>query len=367
MGPIIGPVPGNITVRGNSPMTVSRPISAVAAAGNTNFVRFSGPIRLTQNQNASDAGVIEVVDVNSGRTLSFANALEGPLASQVGTQRVNTNGRTMAIDAGAATVYVLTTSGLSVLPLDANSNATVRDTPTINRNGTVSMASFLPQFATGSLISIFGRNLGTSASGAEPPYPTVMGGTCVTLNNNPMPLTMTSPTQINAQIPPNLTAGRYSMVIRNIDKKLGSSTTTITVAKYAPAVFVSDAGQAAIMHSDGSPVTKDRPAKRDERLTIYATGLGPTKGGKVLPGQAAPSNPLAVTEKIQVFFGNPGYKEAEQIVEWSGLAPGYVGLYQVNIRVPGAHIKGPALPVQLRIGGVNSPSKGPAIPTVAVE
>src|SRR5207245_1092206 len=106
---------------------------------------------------------------------------------------------------------------------------------------------------------------------------------------------------------------------------------------------------------------------RDERLVIYATGLGVTKGGKVTAGAPAPSNPLAVTDKVQVFFGNPGYKEAEQIVEWSGLVPGMVGLNQINIRVPGAHIRGDALPVTLRIGGVNSPTIGVAAPKVAVD
>jgi uncharacterized protein (TIGR03437 family) len=74
-----------------------------------------------------------------------------------------------------------------------------------------------------------------------------------------------------------------------------------------------------------------------------------------------------VTDKVQVFFGNPGYSQAEVIVDWSGLVPGSVGLYQINVRVPGVHMKGDALPVQIRVGGVNSPSTGPAVPYVAVE
>lgn len=366
IGPIIGNVPGNISTRGGS-VTLARPVAAVAAMGNNNFVRFSGPIRTAANQLPADAGVVELVEVSTGRTIGYANALETPLAAQVGNQRVNTNGRTMAVDPSGTTVYALTTSGLSILPLERNPQATAREVPTINRNGIVNTASYLPQVAPGGLISIFGRNLGEAEAAGGPPYPMMLGRTCVTFNNVPLPLIMTSPGQINAQIPPETRAGRYSLVVRNIDRQAASAATNVTVAKYAPAVFMYENGQPAILHLDGRPVTPEAKAHRDEQLVIYATGLGATKGGRVVAGDAAPSWPLAVTDKVQVFFGNPGYREAEQIVEWSGLTPGMVGLYQINIRVPGARIRGNKLPVQIRIGGINSPSSGPAVPYVAVE
>jgi uncharacterized protein (TIGR03437 family) len=132
-------------------------------------------------------------------------------------------------------------------------------------------------------------------------------------------------------------------------------------------VFLGTDGTPSIFHADGTAVSRDHPAKRDEKLTILASGLGPTTGGKVTAGAASPSNPLAVTGKVQVFFGNPGYREAEQIVEWSGLVPGYVGVYQINVRVPGARLRGEKLPVQIRVGGVYSPTTGPAAVFLAVE
>jgi uncharacterized protein (TIGR03437 family) len=63
---------------------------------------------------------------------------------------------------------------------------------------------------------------------------------------------------------------------------------------------------------------------------------------------------------------DPSYVQAEVIVDWSGLTPGMIGLYQLNLRVPGFHMKGEALPVTLRINGVNSPSTGPVMPVAAV-
>jgi len=298
------------------------------------------------------------------RTVVVVVSMGSPLATVVGTARTNTNGRTMALDAAGSMAYVLTTSGLSALPIDTTTT-TVRNTPTIDRNGVVNLGSYQAAFAPGTLFGILGQNLGNQQTPSATPWPALLGSTCVTLGNNPVPLSMSSPGQVNGQIPPTLAAGRYALVVRSVDKQLASASTNVTVAKYAPAVFVSK-GQAAVMHQDGSFVTRDNPARRDERLTIYATGLGATQGGKVTAGGPSPSNPLAVTGKVQVFFGDPRYSQAEVIVEWSGLAPGQVGVYQINVRVPGAHISGSAVPVTLRIGGVSSPSTGSGVPTVAV-
>jgi uncharacterized protein (TIGR03437 family) len=140
----------------------------------------------------------------------------------------------------------------------------------------------------------------------------------VTLNNTPLPLLASSATQINAQLPPTLATGRYSLVVRSITAQEASNTVNLSVVKYAPAVFV-DAEGPAIFHKDGARVSKERPAKRDEPLTIYATGLGTTTGGRVTAGLPSPSNPLAVTSPVQVYFGNPLIKEAAVIVDWSGL------------------------------------------------
>jgi len=199
------------------------------------------------------------------------------------------------------------------------------------------------------------------------PLPVVLGGTCVTLNNIAIPLLMTSPGQINAQIPPNLAPGSYPLVIRSLTKQAASATQQITVSKYAPAVLVDASGQLALFHKDGRYVNRDHPGNRDEPLTMYAVGLGATKGGAVTPGVASPASPLAVTDTVQVFFGNPLWEQGEIIVDWSGLTPGFIGLYQLNLRIPGFHIKGDDLPVMLRMGSIDSPTTGPVVPHVDVE
>jgi uncharacterized protein (TIGR03437 family) len=260
--------------------------------------------------------------------------------------------------------YAVTTSGISVIPLSAPAAA---NAPRVASNGVVNLASYQTAVAPGSLVSIFGSNLGSSATFSTTPLPTILGGTCVTLNNAAIPLELTSSGQINAQIPVNLAAGKYPLVVRSIANLNSSASTTVTVAKYAPAVFVSNSGQAAIVKaSDGSLVNANNPATRDEDLVIFGTGLGTTTGGPVANGNPAPSSPLAVTAQVQVFFGNPSYSQSPMIVQWSGLVPGFIGVNQINIRVPGTHMNGNSLPVTIKIGGVSSPASGPAVPTIAL-
>jgi uncharacterized protein (TIGR03437 family) len=354
------PPPGGPTI---STTGATRPISAVAAATATAYVRFSTPLRANATATVTDAGLVEVVDLATGRVMASTTTLEGPLTQVTGVARVNANGRTMAVDATAGAVYALTASGLSIIPM--NLSPTPPPIPQVPANGVVNTANFRSGVAPGGLISIFGQNLAATVTAGIVPLPTMLGGTCVTLNNAPLPLLASSAGQINAQLPPTLAAGTYPLVVRSVSNQAASGAANLSVAKYAPAIFMDSQGP-AIFHRDGTRVTPDNPASRDESLTMYATGLGVTTGGRVTAGGLSPSSPLAVTAPLQVFFGNPTISYAGIIVDWSGLLPGSIGVYQINIRVPGTHVKGNALPVTLRIGGVSSPTTGANVATVAV-
>ena len=69
---------------------------------------------------------------------------------------------------------------------------------------------------------------------------------------------------------------------------------------------------------------------------------------------------------VKVFIGDATIREAEMIVEWSGFAPGFVGLNQVNIRVHGDRIRGDRLPVSIRVGNASSALTGPLVPVTYV-
>lgn len=342
----------------------SRPVSAVAAVGAQSYLSFSTPIRASTTATVTDAGTISLIspDLSTGtlRTTATANALEGPLSQVIGAARVLTPGRTMAVDPAGANAYILTASGLSIIPLVP----TTTPAPQTTNAGVVNLANFQTRIAPTGLVGIFGKNLAATAT-ATAPLPNILGGVCVTLNNSPIPLMATSAAQINAQIPVTLAAGNYPLVVRSIANQEASTSITVAVSKYAPAVFVDSQG-AAIFHKNGARVTQANPAVRDEELTIIATGLGPTSGGRVTTAQNSPSSPLAVTGPVAVYFGDPTRNDTGVIVDWSGLVPGEIGMYQINGRVPGRHFSGNNLPVTLVVGGVSSPTTGQNVPLAFV-
>jgi uncharacterized protein (TIGR03437 family) len=341
------------------------PVGLVAAVGvgTNNYAIFSPPAAAAANTLPATAPTVQIIDGNTGNPTLTVPALEGPFTQAVTGRATPVGGRMMAIDSANTNVYALTISGLSIVPLAPVAPA---DRPVPANRGAVNLGSYQTNLAPNSLMSIFGSNLGASEVAAGAPLPTVLGGTCVTLNNTPLPLFMVSPGQINAQIPPNLAAGTYPLVVRSLTKSAAGTSQNITISKYAPAVLVAPNGQIALFHQDGSYVNTDNPANRDEPLAMYAVGMGATKGGPVTAGNVSPTSPLAETDGVDVFFGDPDLKQSAVIVDFSGLVPNFIGLYQLNLRVPGFHGKGDALPVTLRMGTIDSPTTGPVVPYVAV-
>jgi uncharacterized protein (TIGR03437 family) len=136
-------------------------------------------------------------------------------------------------------------------------------------------------------------------------------------------------------------------------------TATVQVKAFAPGLFTINAqgtGQAStVIASTGNlaaPVgtTPDsRPAKQGEYISIYCTGLGATDVTPGLGG-ASPSNPIArtlVTPTVKI-----GGIDSQVI--FSGLAPGFVGLNQVNVQVPDGVTPGDAVTMVLSIAGATS-------------
>lgn len=264
--------------------------------------------------------------------------------------------RAISVDS-ANNAYLLTLSGLSVVPL-------VTSAPRVPAfRSALNAASYTPQLAPGSLISIFGSNLAGSDSATDIPLPTAMGGVCVTANEVAIPLLYTSNGQINAQIPTELNAGRVTLTVRSTDLGLVSQGVPVQLVTAAPGVFSTEANgekRALLYHSkDFSLVTPDHPAHRDEVLILYATGLGAVRPS-VPSGQPGGSNPLsATTQNVAVRIGFSNYD-----VLYAGLAPGFVGTYQINIYVPGDRQQGDDLPVIVSVGTASSDTASPPIAAI---
>ena len=233
----VADVPSVISVTNGQTTTTNIPIAAVSMLSPTQYARFSQPVRLTANANTTAPPTIEIVDINTGAVRNSVPALEAPL-SQVANANTATTiaGRTMAIDMASNNAYLITTSGLSVIPLDTTAAA---DRPVLSARATTNIASGGTTVAANNLVVISGRNLAADATAPTTGnLPTILGGVCVTMGITPIPLLMTSATQINAQIPPGLATGNQQLTVRSIANHASTAAQAVAISMYAPAVML---------------------------------------------------------------------------------------------------------------------------------
>src|SRR5262249_60622024 len=106
--------------------------------------------------------------------------------------------------------------------------------------GVVKTATRSRRMWAGSLISIFGSNLADAASAGGPPMQRLPGGVCVTANEMAIPLINTSPTQIDAQLPPELAATRVTLTVRSQSLGLVSPGVLVPLSASSPGVLSVD-------------------------------------------------------------------------------------------------------------------------------
>jgi hypothetical protein len=202
--------------------------------------------------------------------------------------------------------------------------------PYIHPNGILNGASFAPAgapIAPGEFVTIFGSGLADAEFATTPPYPTTLGGVGITVNGVSAPIYYVSATQVNFLVPFSATGATAAVVLTNNAKT--SNTVTVPSAATAPAVFTLDSsgiGPGAILHSSSNkPVNSASPAKAGETVSIYLTGLGAVS--PAVPDGVAGSS--KITSNLTVTIGT-----AKASVTYAGLAPGFPGLYQINLQIP---------------------------------
>jgi uncharacterized protein (TIGR03437 family) len=203
------------------------------------------------------------------------------------------------------------------------------------------------QVSQGGIAAVFGEQFhyGDPIQAPSLPLPERLGETRVLVNGRPAPVYYVSYGQINFQVPYDAEPGVISVVVERSGRP--SSPTTIRLQPRKPKMLrLLDSGNEAfygiIVNTDGTfPIARrfhfpnSRPAREGDVLTIYLLGLGPTEPA-VASGAAAPSNPLArVPGNWRVVFGSGIFVSGIPVEPlYVGLTPGFVGLYQINVRVP---------------------------------
>jgi uncharacterized protein (TIGR03437 family) len=204
----------------------------------------------------------------------------------------------------------------------------------LNPTGVVNAASSAPftaGIAPGELITLYGANLAPETQVAPSvPFPTMLAGVQVLINGVAAPIYYVSPTQASVIVP----YWTYSSIAQIQVANNGSNSNVVTAHTNltAPGVFtnpVGGTGYVAAVHSDGSLVTTSNPAMMGEYISVYLTGLGAVSPS-ISDGDAGPVSPLSkAANTIAAYVGGQ-----QATVTFTGLAPQYAGLYQVNLQVP---------------------------------
>jgi uncharacterized protein (TIGR03437 family) len=294
---------------------------------------------------ANSAGVLERVSGDSSTGIHPTRTVEAPVLPNTSLPFT----RTLAAPYTRTSIIILSTSGFTVVPWNFD---TAVAPPQIEQ--IVNAADFSQPVAPGGLISLFGSNLSpVTESSQQTPLPTILGNSCLTVNGQPVPMIYVSSSQINAQLP-NAAAGNTTVVLRTPGGV--SDNYNLTISAAAPSIFraqlpgMSTATPVVIRADNNQMVTPSNPVHRGDTLVIYATGLGLTTPA-VDPGSPAPYDPLA-TLVIQpsVTLGGVPLQ-----IDFAGLTPGYVGVYQINVEVKNKVTPGWTVPLVIDQGsGVTS-------------
>jgi uncharacterized protein (TIGR03437 family) len=235
--------------------------------------------------------------------------------------------------------------------------------PTISSGGVLNGASFdaSAPIAPGSYISVFGTALGQSYN-----YPTtttlpmVLDYIMVSFDvpsagiSVPGRITYISPTQVNLQVPWEL-QGQPEARVKVILNYSNGNVVAVPLSDYSPAFFEVGSGAVAALDTNYKLVSTSNAQSAGQVVMLYANGLGPVTH-QPASGEPAPYSPLAQTKTLPVV--TIGGKPAD--VSFSGLAPGFAGLYQINVTIPSGLTAGNQ-PITVSIGGKTSKTSNIAV------
>ncbi len=316
------------------------------------------------------AGDILVGNFGDGAINAF-NATTGAAAGQLqdATGKVIAIPGLWALDFGnggqdfqSSLLYVVAGPGNQTHGLFASIQPTpTLGAPVINAGSMVNAASFAAATAAngavapGSIASLFGSNLSSVvAVSTSTPLASTLGDTnSVSIGGVNAPLFFASNGQINLQVPFSVTPGTQNVVVTR--GGTASAVQPVTIAAASPGIFTTGqngTGQGAILNTSNVLVTTAAPATAGDIVQVFCTGLGATTPA-VASGSVTPSanltEPSVTNATVTATVGGTA-----ATVKFAGLAPGYVGLYQVNVQIPAGVAVGNAVPLVLSVNGINS-------------
>ena len=365
---------GTVALSGSPTPADNRSIAVKLHVTSQPILQFNGatPLRLTGVANGGKVSQTFTVS-NLGASGSNLTVSGGTATTSAGGNFLSvtsTSNSTVTVTADATGlqpgVYsgsiALTSNAVNVTSVPVQFVVTDASVPNISFGGVVDNTTFKPILAPGAIASLFGSQLASStpAVATSLPLGTTLSGVRVLVNGVAAPVYYASAGQINFLVPLTTQPGQAQIQVQYNGQQ--GNTVTTTVQARAPRILrLGVANYGIITNQDGSfpmPITpglNSHPAKVGDVLTIYAIGLGVTSPA-VGDGAGAPaSEPLARTPLPSVTFGG-GFAGTPQqgTVYYSGLTPGFVGLYQINVGIPDGVPYGDSIGLQFSLEGATS-------------
>jgi uncharacterized protein (TIGR03437 family) len=209
--------------------------------------------------------------------------------------------------------------------------------------------------APNAIATIYGTDLAFSTRAAASSdvirgaMPTELDGVQVWSNAQPCPLFYISPGQINFLIPYRAIAGTVSIVVTR--DGVAGFPVDLQIHNTSPGLFLWGDNQPVAIHLDGQLISGELPALPGEIIVIYAGGLGHTTPDTAGGHLATAAFPISFGPQLQVLLD--GVPCPPGSILYAGLAPGFAGLYQINLWLPADAPPNPE--IQLRIGEDSSP------------
>ena len=251
--------------------------------------------------------------------------------------------------AGNMTINVRGSSGaLQPATIQITGGVTPNVAPVLYPNGTINNYYAAAALSPGLIAQVYGAGLASGVGQPNSlPLPGVFQGTSVMIGSQLAPLYYVSSGQINVELPAELTTGQQVILVNANGAFTLPDLLDINPLQPGTAAYTDGSNNAIAQHADFSYVTAVHPAKLGEVVIIYLAGMGATNPA-VPSGQGAPTTePLARVVNLPVVTVD-GQMAA---VSFAGLAPGFVGLYQIDFQVP-VNARTGSLPLVVSQSGV---------------
>ncbi len=240
--------------------------------------------------------------------------------------------RQRSIPSGWKTVLLVTVFRAVLLHAGAASLAPSYSAASIVNGATQTAEALAPN----TIATMYGTNLAydTYAVAASDlnggALPSSLDGVTLYVNNLPAHLFFVSPGQINFLVPYELIPGMVTVFV--LRDNLAGPVVTIQLNSTAPGLFPWNGNMAIAIHLNGTLVSAGAPAHAGEIIVIYAAGLGrttpDTTSGKIASSAAV----IVAAKQMQILLNGIACPAAN--VLYAGLAPGFAGLYQINLILP---------------------------------